>query len=160
MLVSYYLVFYMWKKILGGIALLALAAGALGYGYLSLRQPATAPPLAIKVEMTPERIERGRYLFQYVADCDGCHSERDFSRFGGPIVESGRGKGGLFPPELGLPGTIAAANITPDQETGIGAWTDGEKIRAIREGVDRDGRTLFPMMHTAAILAGAVGDEG
>jgi len=45
-----------------------------------------------------------------------------------------------------MPGMVVAANITPDRETGIGGWTDGEKIRAIREGVDRDGRVLFPMM--------------
>lgn len=41
---------------------------------------------------------------------------------------------------------VAPRNITPDKETGIGNWTDGEKIRAIREGVGRDGTTLFPMM--------------
>jgi hypothetical protein len=46
----------------------------------------------------------------------------------------------------GLPGTVVAPNITPDLETGIGTWTDGEKIRAIREGVDKNGRALFPMM--------------
>src|SRR5262249_33855917 len=51
-----------------------------------------------------------------------------------------------FPKELGLPGKIASRNITPDVETGIGSWTDGEKIRAIREGVSRDGTALFPMM--------------
>ena len=33
-----------------------------------------------------------------------------------------------------------------DRETGIGDWTDGEKIRAIREGISRDGKQLFPMM--------------
>jgi hypothetical protein len=32
---------------------------------------------------------------------------------------------------FGLPGTVVAPNITPDSETGIGNWTDGEKIRAI-----------------------------
>ena len=37
-------------------------------------------------------------------------------------------------------------NITPDRETGIGTWTDGEKIRAIREGIHKDGSALFPMM--------------
>jgi cytochrome c553 len=47
---------------------------------------------------------------------------------------------------MGLPGQVAASNITPDRETGIGDWTDGEKVRAIREGIDRDGHTLFPMM--------------
>ena len=51
-----------------------------------------------------------------------------------------------FPKEMGLPGRIASRNITPDVETGIGAWTDGEKIRAIREGISRDGTMLFPMM--------------
>ena len=39
-----------------------------------------------------------------------------------------------------------APDITPDRDTGIGTWTDGEKIRAIREGVDKDGNALFPMM--------------
>ena len=51
-----------------------------------------------------------------------------------------------MPPEAGLPGRVAARNITPDKETGIGNWTDGEKIRAIREGIGRDGHALFPMM--------------
>jgi mono/diheme cytochrome c family protein len=78
--------------------------------------------------------------------CDGCHSQHDESRFGRPVVESGRGKGYIFPAEMGMPGTVVAPNITPDRETGIGAWTDGEKIRAIREGIGRGGRVLFPMM--------------
>src|SRR5207244_3638806 len=34
----------------------------------------------------------------------------------------------------------------PDGATGLGGWTDGEILRAIREGVDRDGKALFPMM--------------
>jgi len=46
----------------------------------------------------------------------------------------------------GLPGTVTAPNVTPDYESGIGGWTDGEKIRAIREGIDKHGRALFPMM--------------
>lgn len=41
---------------------------------------------------------------------------------------------------------MVASNITPDPETGIGSWTDGEKIRAIREGMDKNGNALFPMM--------------
>jgi hypothetical protein len=52
----------------------------------------------------------------------------------------------MMPPEAGLPGRVAARNILPDKETGIGNWTDGEKIRAIREGISRDGHALFPMM--------------
>ena len=49
-------------------------------------------------------------------------------------------------PLQGLPGQVNAPNITPDKETGIGAWTDGEKIRAIREGISKDGHMLFPLM--------------
>ncbi|MFN3326303.1 MAG: c-type cytochrome [Bryobacteraceae bacterium] len=135
----------MWKRIvlytLLGVVLLAAA----GFSYLYFRKPAMAAPLDIQVELTPERIARGKYLFEVVANCDVCHSEHDFTRFGAPIVVSGRGKGGPFP-EDDLPGKVYAPNITPDPETGIGNWTDGEKIRAIREGVSRDGRALFPLM--------------
>jgi hypothetical protein len=62
------------------------------------------------------------------------------------VIERRRGVGTVFPAAMGLPGLVAPPNITPDCETVLGTWTDREKIRAIREGVDRDGRTLFPMM--------------
>ena len=105
-----------------------------------------APPASIRVELTPARLARGKYLFHTICDCVGCHAGRDFTRFGGPVIEGTIGQGFVFPPELGLPGTLVAPNITPDKETGIGNWTDGEKIRAIREGISRDGSVLFPMM--------------
>ena len=41
---------------------------------------------------------------------------------------------------------MAAQNITSDAEFGLGKWSDGEIIRAIREGIDRNGDALFPMM--------------
>ena len=137
----------MWKKVVLTLLVLVVGLPACGLGYLYLRKPAQAPASSAKVRMTPERIARGKYIFEYLSDCEGCHSERDFSRVGGPVVESGRGRGNVMSSLVeGMPGTVVAANITPDRETGIGAWTDGEKIRAIREGVDRDGRALFPMM--------------
>ena len=95
--------------------------------------------------MAPERVERGQYLFTTLLDCDGCHSERDFTRLGGPVVAGKVGQGGVMQLE-GLPGQLSAPNITPDKETGIGTWTDGEKIRAIREGISKDGHMLFPLM--------------
>jgi mono/diheme cytochrome c family protein len=134
-----------WMRVLGYTAAgLALAIGG-SVGYLYARKPAAVAPLAIRVAITPERIARGKRIFT-IANCDGCHSERDFTRFGGPVTGSGRGKGFIFPKALGLPGTVVAPNITTDRETGIGGWTDGEKIRAIREGVDKDGKALFPLM--------------
>ncbi len=136
----------MWKRIvLFGVLGIGAAIGG-GFAYLSLRQPNALPPESVQVKMTPENIARGEYLFTIAADCDGCHSQRDITKFSAPVVTSGRGRGWQFPKELGLPGDVVAPNITPDVETGIGAWTDGEKIRAIREGVSRDGRPLFPMM--------------
>jgi hypothetical protein len=136
-----------WKKILLILLGAVVVVPAAGLGYLYLRRPAQVPASNIKVPMTPERIARGKYLFENLADCDGCHSQRDFSRVDGPVVASGRGRGNLLSAVMtGLPGTVSAPNITPDPETGIGSWTDGEKIRAIREGVDNTGRALFPMM--------------
>lgn len=136
----------MWKKILlfGSLGLVSVIGA--GFGYLSLRTPNHLPAESIQVPMTPENIARGEYIFTVVADCDGCHSERDLSKFTAPALARGRGRGWQMPKELGLPGEVVARNITPDVETGIGAWTDGEKIRAIREGISRDGRPLFPMM--------------
>ena len=45
-------------------------------------------------------------------------------------------------------GYVYAANITPDPETGIGNWSDGELVRALREGLDPDGYQIFPIMET------------
>jgi hypothetical protein len=129
------------KRVLISISMLLLGA----FLYLLIRRPASAPPPKGKVAMTPEKIERGQYLFTTLLDCDGCHTERDFSRLGGPLIAGTRGMGGRLPLE-GLPGQVNAANITPDAETGIGTWTDGEKIRAIREGISKDGHMLFPLM--------------
>lgn len=125
------------------IAIPIVLAGA--FLYLVLRRPSSAPPAQLTIPLNPERVERGKYLFTSLLDCDGCHSQRDFTKLGGPVVEAGRGKGQQLPLE-GLPGEVYAANITPDKETGIGNWTDGEKIRAIREGISKDGHMLFPLM--------------
>jgi hypothetical protein len=129
------------KRVLIAIPILLLGA----FLYILIRRPSSAPPSKITVAMTPDRIERGQYLFSTLLDCDGCHSARDFSRLGGPVVAGKRGMGGFLPLE-GLPGEVNAPNITPDKETGIGSWTDGEKIRAIREGISKDGHMLFPLM--------------
>lgn len=105
--------------------------------------PKIAPPENIVVDKNPDRIERGRYLYVNLGDCDSCHAQRDYTRLYAPATASGEGS--VIPYE-GLPGRIVASNITPDPETGIGTWTDGEKIRAIREGISKDGRALYPMM--------------
>ncbi len=141
------------KLILSVLCLLVLAAGG-AYAFLVLKSPEAAAPASVKVEATAERLERGRYLFQVVADCGGCHSPRNPEKFGMMPTPEGTGSGFVFPDGMGFPGKIVGPNITPDLETGLGQWTDGEKIRAIREGVSKDGRALFPFMpyqHFAAM---------
>jgi mono/diheme cytochrome c family protein len=100
---------------------------------------------SVKVEATPERLARGEYLATHVSPCLDCHSDRDFTKFSGPVQPGSHGKGGeRFDREnSGIPGTLFAPNITP---AAIGQWTDGELLRAMREGLSRDGRPLFPMM--------------
>ncbi len=94
-----------------------------------------------------QRLDRGKYLAVNVAGCIDCHSTRDFTKFSGPIVPGTEGGGGmLFDENIGLPGKIYAKNITPDPETGIGTWTDDEIIRAITQGINKKGDTLFPIM--------------
>lgn len=124
------------------VAVLAMTGLAAYYRFVL---PHTTAPGDLKVKMSPERIARGRYLFQAVSACGDCHSERDMSRVGGPFVPGRTGQGGILPIE-GLPGKVVATNLTPDVQTGMGSWTDGEKLRALREGVSKDGHVLFPLM--------------
>lgn len=79
-------------------------------------------------------IERGRYLAA-AADCFACHTVQD----GGNPYAGGR------PLETPF-GNITSPNITPDQETGIGSWTDDQFDNAVRKGVRPDGSHLYPAM--------------
>lgn len=131
-------------KIVGiffGVILIVLLGALI---YFNSAYPKVDPPSKEKVEVTKERIERGKYLAFHVAVCMDCHSKRDWTKFSGPLVLGSEGKGGdMFNKEMGLPGTIYARNITP---AGVGHWTDGELIRAITCGVNKDNEALFPLM--------------
>lgn len=97
----------------------------------------TAPGTSALAE-TP--VERGRYLAESIAGCGNCHSLQNAS---GPIP--GRELAG-GPPMKEAVFEAYASNLTPDHATGLGAWSDGEIVRAIREGVSRDGRVMGPPM--------------
>ena len=97
-----------------------------------------------KAELTPEKIERGKYLVNSVTGCFHCHSTVDFTKYSGKIVEGAKGKGGRFyPEEGGFPGTFYSSNITPHN---LKDWTDAEIYRAFTSGVSKDGSALFPLM--------------
>lgn len=115
---------------------------ALGCGSTTEEAP---PDTGAAATAETARLERGQYLVESVAMCYYCHSENDWEATPPMPLHGKKGAGGLFP-EKALPGRVIASNITPDPETGIGNWTDEELDRAIREGVGRDGRRLFPIM--------------
>ena len=102
------------------------------------------PLTDVKFESTPERIARGKYLTEGASHCFLCHSERDWNKPGAPAIESKKGGGRIFIEQKDF--RIVAPNITPDEETGAGTWTDDMFARAIREGVGHDGRALYPLM--------------
>ncbi len=133
-------------KVVGILLLVVVALAAIGVSWLALRKPNQRPASAEKIEVTPERLARGKYLVNNVTICFDCHAERTMA-YGLPIKPGQEGvKGFIWDQKIGFPGVLAASNITPDAETGLGKWTDGEILRAIREGVDREGKALFPIM--------------
>jgi mono/diheme cytochrome c family protein len=123
--------------------LLVLLTGSIIY-LLSCRDQSNSTNLFVKKDESQlAKIERGRYLAENVANCMHCHSDRDFTKFSGPLKEETRGMGGVAYPKFGA---LYSSNITPDSATGIGAWTDDEIARAITQGIRRNGDTLFPIM--------------
>lgn len=133
-------------KVVGIFLLAVVALAAIGVSWLALRKPAQRDASAGKIEVTPARLARGKYLVHHVSICVDCHSERTMA-YGLPFKPGREGVGGfVWDQKIGFPGTLAAANLTPDPETGLGKWTDGEILRAMREGVDRNGNALFPIM--------------
>lgn len=132
-------------RVLGIVVLVVVALAAVGVSYLSLRKPAQRAASSETIERTPERIARGKYLVRHVTACLDCHSERT-TAYGLPFkYESEGARGFVWDKQIGFPGVLAASNLTPDP-TGLGDWTDGEILRAVREGVDREGNALFPIM--------------
>lgn len=112
--------------------------------YVKLALPNVGEAEYIDIEITQEKIERGRYLSYHVMMCADCHSERDFSKFSGPPFPNTEFAGGeIFNQSMGFPGVFVSSNITP---YGIGEWTDGELFRLITTGVKRDGEPIFPVM--------------
>jgi mono/diheme cytochrome c family protein len=115
----------------GGICIALLAS--CGGGHVPL--PALS---ASAVGDTTGLVARGEYIVRNVAVCGHCHAA-DPRNSDGPL------SGGMAFRNWRL-GTIRASNLTPDPETGLGAWSEAEIVRAIRSGEDREGHTLAPVM--------------
>jgi mono/diheme cytochrome c family protein len=77
-------------------------------------------------------VQRGEAL-SALGNCRGCHTTPQGKSFAGGV------------PFRTPFGTVHSTNITPDVETGIGAWSEADFQRAMHEGVDREGRHLYPV---------------
>ena len=132
------------------IALATMIIAVIGAIYFSACKGKKSEPVTDvkgKEDSLKQVIERGEYLTLHVAMCIDCHSERDFSKYSGPVIPGTEGKGGeVFDQKLGVPGVVYARNITPDAETGIGTWTDDDIVKALVKGISKNGDTLFPIM--------------
>jgi mono/diheme cytochrome c family protein len=96
----------------------------------------SAPVPDLEVEATPERIARGKALVD--GFCSACHSRTG-------TLTGGLDVGEHFPLRIG---SFVSSNLTPAGR--LKRWSDGEIFRAIRNGVDADGRWLPLMSYTDA----------
>jgi mono/diheme cytochrome c family protein len=103
--------------------------------------PALPFVTGIAAPAATDKAARGAYLVNSVMGCTDCHTPVD-PNTGAPQMDkylAGR------QPYEGPWGIVYGGNITPDEETGIGAWTEHEVKRALLTGVGRDGRRLILM---------------
>lgn len=114
----------------GALASLAGVGAFLGIAYRS-DLPAVPTPKA--ADFPPELVSRGAALAT-IGDCIVCHTAD-----GGVAYAGGRALATPF-------GTLYSTNITPDPEGGIGGWSKEAFKRAMRDGVSRDGRHLYPAL--------------
>jgi nicotinate dehydrogenase subunit B len=119
------------KWLFGGLAGLFGTALGLGISAMPWRAeiaPVTPPPAGTWSTAT---LERGRQLAA-AGDCAVCHTAP-----GGVTNAGGLAMDTPF-------GTLYSTNITPDTQTGIGNWSFAAFDRAMRQGISRDGRHLYP----------------
>ncbi len=101
-----------------------------GIGFAAFAAPAVEPAPSGE----NEAVKRGAYVF-HAAGCKACHTD---TKKKGPPLAGGRAIETPF-------GTFYGPNITPDPVTGIGEWSDGDFIRALRSGISPDGDHYYPV---------------
>ena len=118
-----------------GVAWVMLPPRALGFAGgapVQLADYKGPSPVGVPAELRDaELVKRGEYLTK-AADCQVCHTVD-----GGRPYAGGRAINTQF-------GTLYSPNITADRDTGIGAWSDADFVRALHKGVAKDGSHLYP----------------
>lgn len=126
-----------------GIGIFTLVIGLVVFVYARAGRTYDAPYPEITASTDTALIARGEYLVYGPAHCAHCHApiSEYASLNAGEIVPLSGGFDFLLPV-----GVVHSPNITPDAETGIGAYTDQELARALRHGVKRDGKPMIDIM--------------
>ncbi|WP_321867806.1 c-type cytochrome [Paraburkholderia tropica] len=123
------------KRLLTGGGIAGFVGGLIGVAAAMFPGPPEIAPIvpgSIDTSTwSAATLERGRQI-ALQGDCAVCHTAP-----GGPTNAGG------FPLETPF-GTIYSTNLTPDPETGIGLWSYPAFERAMRKGISRDGRHLYP----------------
>ena len=121
----------------------ALGSALLAAGLYLASQPAIAQ----------DAVKRGEYLSK-IMDCMGCHTNGVLMGKPDPKLHLAGSQIGFEIPGLGI---FYPPNLTPDQETGLGSWSEADIVKAVRTGVRPDGRELAPAMpwHSYAALMDA-----
>jgi mono/diheme cytochrome c family protein len=120
----------------------ALAMLAVGYailasdadGQAALSVDGTSPVASAAPQATQETMSEGEYLAR-LGNCVACHTVPDGEPFAGGLK--------MAVPNVGY---IYTTNITPDPETGIGNYTFEDFDRAMRKGITKEGRRMYPAM--------------
>jgi hypothetical protein len=157
---------------------MVVAAGALAVasvaGAADKEKESKAPPAAKMNPKQKAQVQRGEYLVN-IGGCGDCHTPHAFNpEFGMPLPDMTRNMAGhpadgtdprADPAVAGGPpdsavigasmtayrfpfGTVYAANLTPDKETGLGSWTEENFVKAMRTGkhMGGTGRVILPPM--------------
>ena len=117
------------RALLGLLGVVLLGLAAFFYVGRQPAMPAIQPPLP--ASFAAAEVARGAELAR-LGNCNVCHTKQEGMPYAG-----GRPLQTPF-------GTIYSTNITPDLDTGIGSWSQAAFLRAMREGVRRDGAHLYP----------------
>lgn len=86
-------------------------------------------------------VERGNYLVNTIMACGNCHTPRGPG--GVPLMDKHLSGGLRFNEPVF---DVTASNITPDPETGIGRWSDGDIKKLLTTGIRPDGVQVAPIM--------------
>jgi mono/diheme cytochrome c family protein len=128
-----------WLKWIGGLLsslatlLVVLLLGVILWGFYRMNVPPYRySDTGVQVDMTPEQLALGA---RYANGCADCHSTT-----GSPPLDGSKDNFLEGGPPMGV---LYAPNLTPGGK--LKDWTDADIIRAIREGVDKDGKPLFIM---------------